>query len=268
MRPTDKIKNSFRKLKVPTSPRLDGKIHEEISRVTGQTNENKPVHPVLWRIIMKSKITKFGGVAMIIGLIVIGVTFMDKTSTPAYAIGQTIEAMRKITTVHCYINLFQGQRMEVWSRINPQTGENEYFHMSMPGMIMVSTPEETYRYNQAQNVVIHLKGDGHVVSDIRFGRFIEDMTEIAHSNNGKIEFEESFLEGKPVILVVMENDQAALESIVDPVTKLPISMTFKPKGELQSGQLGQSIEDFTFNEPLPEGIFDFVIPQGAKVIEQ
>jgi outer membrane lipoprotein-sorting protein len=69
MRPTDNIRNSFRKLKTQTSPGLDEKIHEEISRVTVQLNKNRPAKPVLWSIIMKSKISKLATAAVIIVLL-------------------------------------------------------------------------------------------------------------------------------------------------------------------------------------------------------
>lgn len=270
MRPSEEIKQLLKNAKIRINPEVKKAALTELINELESAKNIGPTEtrPVLWRIIMKSNITKFAATTVIIGLVVIGSTLIEKTATPAYAVEQTIKAMQNVTTVHCFINLFDGERMEVWSKINPETGENEYFHMSMPGMIMVSTPEETYRYNQIDNVVIHLKGDGHVVSDIRFGRFIEDMVELAESLNGIIEFEGTTVEGKPVILVTIETDNGLLESIVDPDTKLPISMNFKPKGDLQPGQLGQSMEDFSFNEPLPEGIFDFEIPEGAQVIEQ
>jgi outer membrane lipoprotein-sorting protein len=236
--------------------------------ITSSANKSKQSITTfpLWRIIMKNQITKLAAAAVIIAAVLL--TFFYTGTKEAYALDQTIEAMRKVTTVHCFINLFTGQRMEVWSKVNPETGENEYFNMSMPGLTIISTPDETYQYNEAQNVVTHLKGSGHVVSDINFGRFIEDMAKIAESINGKIEFKQIINKEKPAILLTIETDNAVLESIVDPYTKLPISMNFKPKGEPQPGQLGQSIEDFTFNAPLPEGIFNFKIPEGAKVIEQ
>ncbi|MEJ2649356.1 MAG: hypothetical protein P8016_13230 [Sedimentisphaerales bacterium] len=156
---------------------------------------------------MKGQIAKLAAAAVIIAGVLL--TFFYTGTKEAYALDQTIEAMRKVTTVHCFINLFTGQRMEVWSKVNPETGENEYFHMSMPGMTIISTPDETYQYNEAQNVVTHLKGSGHVVSDIHFGRFIEDMAKIAESINGRIEFKQiTTEEEKPVILLTIETDNA------------------------------------------------------------
>ncbi len=96
MRPTDNIKNSFRKLKIQTSPELDRKIHEEISRVTGQTNKNIPARPVLWRIIMKSKITKFAAAAVIIVACSTGIIFWNNTGS-GIALGDVLKRIEQVT---------------------------------------------------------------------------------------------------------------------------------------------------------------------------
>ena len=218
---------------------------------------------------MKSKITKFAAAAVIVIAVVLSVGLWDKSIPAAYAVDQTIEAMHKVTTVHCFINTFTGERMEMWSKVNPETGENEYFYINSPEAEITATPDETYMYQKSKNVVIHLKGGGHVKSDVRLGRFIEDMIDAAKSVNGKVQIKPQNMSGeKPVILLVIETNDMTLESRVDSETKLPISMTMKPKGQPQPGQIGQSIDDIIYNEPLPEGIFDFKIPEGAQVIEQ
>ena len=269
MRPADNMRKSFRKLHIPTSAGLDEKIRVEIARASVGKNENIPAKPVLWRIIMKSNITKLAAAAVIIVAVVLSISLWDKSLPTAYAIDQTIEAMRNVSTVHCFINTFTGERMELWSKVNPETGENEYFYMDGPDTIVISSPDETYMYKESQNVVIHLKGGGHVVSDIHLGRFIEDMVDAAKSINGKVQIKSLDIDGeKPAILLVIETDEMILESKVDSETKLPMSMIMKPKGDPKPGQIGQSIEDFSFNEPLPEGIFNFEIPEGAQVIEQ
>ncbi len=95
MRPTDNLQNSFRKLKVPTSPGLDEKIREEISRVTDQTKTSKPAQPVLWKKIMKNNITKFAAAAVII-LIVL---FFNK-STESKVWASINKAFEQVQFVH------------------------------------------------------------------------------------------------------------------------------------------------------------------------
>jgi outer membrane lipoprotein-sorting protein len=237
--------------------------------LAGKMGKKQPAEIKIWSNIMKSNITKFAAAAIIIIVVVLSIGLWDKSIPAAYAVEQTIEAMRNVTTVHCYITTFTGERMEMWSKINQETGENEYFYIDSPETEITATPDETYMYNKGKNVVIHLKGAGHVKSDVRLGRFIEDMVSMAQSVNGKIQINPRDVDGeKPVILLVIETDKMTIESVIDSETKLPISMVFKPKGEPQPGQIGKSINEMSYNEPLPEGIFDFEIPEGAQIIEQ
>lgn len=220
----------------------------------------------IWRIIMKSKITKIASVVMIIGLVVIGVTLINKTATPVYAFEQTIEAMRNITSVHFFINTINGDRIEMWLKVNPEIGDNEKFYIDGPEFKGAGTLNDSYIFMKKTNTVIHVTGPSHI---IQFGQFIEEMVETAKNDNGTIQIKSEKIEGiKSVILLIIETDDYKMESRINPVTKLPISIQLMPKKDLGPGNILQSMEDFSFNESLPEGIFDFEIPEGAQVIEQ
>ncbi|MHC4087405.1 MAG: hypothetical protein ACYSU5_19695, partial [Planctomycetota bacterium] len=90
---------------------------------------------------MNSKITKLATVAVVILAIVVGVTLIDKSATPTYAIEQTIEAMRSISSVRAYIS--DG---EVLFQINPETGQEECYRVDQEDVLTVATPEKTYYY--------------------------------------------------------------------------------------------------------------------------
>ena len=233
----------------------------------GSKKLGKTINISKWRTIMKSKITKLAVAAVVIFTALL--SFFNIGVKKTYAVGQTIEAMRKVNTVHCFMTTFTGERIETWIKVNPETGENEYYYMGRPEMKIIATPDETYMYNESQNVVVHLKGSGHFVSQVRFGRFVEDMVDSAKSVNGKVQIRSLDVEGeKPMIMLIIETDKMTLESRIDSETKLPVSMNMKLQGKPQPGQIGQSIDEMSYDEPLPDGIFDFEIPEGAKVIEQ
>ena len=233
----------------------------------GSKKLGKTVNLSKCRTIMKSKITKLALAAVVIFAALL--SFFNVGIKKTYAVDQTIEVMRKVNTVHCFINTFTGERIETWIKVNPETGENEYYYMDRPGIKIIASPDETYMYDESQNMVIHLKGSGQVVSQVRLGRFIEDMVDAAKSVNGKVQIRSLDVEGeKPMIMLIIETDKMTLESRIDSETKLPVSMNMKPKGEPRPGQIGQSIDEISYDVPLPDGIFDFEIPEGAKVIEQ
>ena len=54
----------------------------------------------IWSSIMNNKITKIAAAAVIIFAVLLTISVMDKSVAPAYALNQTMEAIRKIETVY------------------------------------------------------------------------------------------------------------------------------------------------------------------------
>ena len=77
MRPADNMRKSFKELHVPTSAKLDEQINAEISRALVKAKNNKSADPLpnIWRIIMKSRITKVAAAAVIIMAVLIGIDY-------------------------------------------------------------------------------------------------------------------------------------------------------------------------------------------------
>jgi len=72
------------------------KVIETLDRISNV----KTKLPSIWRIIMKSHIAKLAAAATIIAVVLLGIHFLDKSATPAYALEQTIEANQDIRFLH------------------------------------------------------------------------------------------------------------------------------------------------------------------------
>jgi len=229
---------------------------KEIDIFESQTIGGKALYPGessnIWRIIMNSKITKLATVAVVILAVVVGVTLIDRSATPTYAIEQTIEAMRSISSVRAY-----SSDLEVLFKINPDTGQEECYRVEEGNVLTVATGEKTYQYDKDKNVV--RISDEYVIGvEVRFSRFIEDMADWAQEHNRKMDHRFEFDQElqKEVIKVYIhpaqENSGGQDSTInVDPETKLPISF-----GPIR----------LEYNVPIPPGSFDFEIPEGAEVV--
>ena len=202
---------------------------------------------------MKSRASKITAAAAVIVLVLLGVTLIDRSATPAYAIEQTIEAMRSISSVRAYIS--DG---EVLFQINPETGQEECYRVDQEDVLTVATPEKTYHYDKDKNVV--RISDEYVTGvEVRFSRFIEDMADWAQEHNGTMDHQLEFDQDlqKEVIKVHVhipaQGSFGGQDSTinVDPKTKLPISF-----GSIR----------LEYNVPIPPGSFDFEIPEGAEVV--
>ncbi|MCP4609342.1 MAG: hypothetical protein GY845_11580 [Planctomycetes bacterium] len=249
------IEQSIKKLAVESGDRIHSRILEKLLRKLDKSKRQVTGKQAnIWRIIMNSKITKLATVAVVILAVVVGVTLIDRSATPSYAIEQTIEAMRSISSVRAY-----SRDLEVLFKINPETGKEECYRVEEGNVLTVATPEKTYHYDKDKNVV--RISDEYVIGvEVRFSRFIEDMADWAQEHNRKMDHRFEFDQElqKEVIKIHIHpaqgnsGEQDPMNTInVDPMTKLPISF-----GPIH----------LEYNVPIPQGSFDFEIPDGAEVV--
>lgn len=268
----EKLIKDLRVLDVDTTEDMDKRTLDDALKAQDQLKKTRPARtePHSWRTIMRNRRAQLATSVVIIVAAVLAMSLWDRSTPTAYAIKQTIEAMRKITTVHLLGTTFDGGKIDMWMTVDPETGEHDHFYADMPQMTIVASPNEAYMYYKQANKVTHLIGGHDIRSDVRFGRFIEDMFEVAKSLNAKVRIDSVYDpdSAKEVILLVIETDKTTMESRIDPETKLPMSLIMKVSGEPQPGQIGQSFDEIHYDLPLPEGIFEFEIPEEAEVTEK
>ncbi|MHC4728936.1 MAG: hypothetical protein ACYS17_17115, partial [Planctomycetota bacterium] len=80
---------------VKTTTELDKRIIDAslLAQEKLKQTQSASIRPNIWRIIMKSQITKFATAAVIIIAAVILLTVLDKSTTPTWALEQTIETL-------------------------------------------------------------------------------------------------------------------------------------------------------------------------------
>jgi len=251
------------------------KAHQsEIQIFETQTIGGKALHsaepPNIWRIIMNSKITKLATVAVVILAVVVGVTLIDRSATPAYAIEQTIQAMRSISSVRAYCTDWDGSKGEVWVQVDPETGQEEYHYADQGNLLIVATPQKTYYYYKDKNLV-RIRNEYVPAAEVRFSRLFEDLADWVQKLNGKIDFQTEFdqdLQNEVIrvhVYIPAQGDFGEKELIinVDPKTKLPINTEAIKSAP---GQGVKSVDRLEYNVPIPQGLFDFEIPEGAEVV--
>jgi hypothetical protein len=268
------IKEFFktRKSFAVTSSRTDEKILGDALAAFEKSKINTPaeIEPSVWRIIMKSKITKLAAAAMIVIAAVISMTFLNKSATPAYAIEQTIEAMRSIYSIHAFTADWDNSKGETWVQTNPQTGQEEYYYADQNNLLIVGTPQATYYYYKDKNLV-RIRNEYVPASEVRISRFFEDLVGWIQQYHGELGFYFQFDKDiqREIIMVhgsiPAQGDIGEKEFIfrVDPQTKLPISMESLKCGPSEGVK---SVDRIEYNAAIPQGLFEFKVPPGAKVV--
>ncbi|MBN2019362.1 MAG: hypothetical protein JW749_03980 [Sedimentisphaerales bacterium] len=261
------IKNfcQTKKSSARTTAKLDEKILDDaLTQLAGPGREQTS----LWRILMKNRTTQLAAAVVIITAVGLSVTLHNKFVSTAYAIEQTIDAMKNITIMHLLGRDTQDGNFDMWVQVNPETGlmTNFYLEQKDQGKIVVSTPKATYTYDRNASLVEVKDGPG-LESPFRIGRFIEDMNELANRIGGRVEHYEEYDSNlnKNVIVLEITSRSVDIRAVIDPVTKLPIRFDSAIGLNLGQSFSLKDVEIF-YEEQAPEGIFGFVIPDGAKVI--
>ncbi|MBL7214106.1 MAG: hypothetical protein ISS71_00345 [Phycisphaerae bacterium] len=260
----DNIEKKLEQLNIKSTPAMREKILSEASQVMEQTINASAPKPSVGRLIMKSNITKFAAAAAIIIGVFVGISMFN--GTPAYAIEQTVEAMRSVTSIHAFMTDWDDSQGEIWLQINPETGQEEKYFADMGNLLIVATPQATYYYHKDKNLV-RIKKEYEPASEISFSRIFEDLPVWVEKYSGKYECYQKFDEElkKEVIVIHVEVPVFEKEFYVriDPETKLPIKMEAT---KAKPGQGVKSVYNIQYNVSIPEGLFEFEIPAGAKVV--
>ena len=100
MKSADKIKQFFKNAELSIHSETDEQVFADVLRARQKIRENVPAVPEnIWRIIMKSPLTKVAVAATLIIACLIGVLMFSQTSGVAWAIEQSIEAVSKYKAV-------------------------------------------------------------------------------------------------------------------------------------------------------------------------
>ena len=205
---------------------------------------------------MKSPITKLAAAAVIIVAVALSITVVDKLATPAYAISQTVEALKNARFLHIIGRDDTGRiKDERWIEIgmdglqvryrqqNPSWVIDKY--PSAPGMVIEDGESTAVYRNDKKAVVIYDRKDMQFQWVAELGKALENLRQ-----EGKILEENGDYQGRLAHKVWWPYMSA--ECYVDPETKLPIA-------------IGDT--ELSYEEP-PAEIFEIFIPDGYVVFDK
>ena len=251
------------------------KIAEEKSEDFSRTLTPSRQH-ILWSDIMKSRITKLATAVVVILIVMFGVTLLDKSATPAWAIEQTIEALKRFNTIHITGVATGDNGSEVafnlWAKANEDQSASSDFRMELEdGKITLVKGDTTYtrHYDPNTNTLRIVRGDRASLnpwpgSDLleRLEKLTDDWTVLYGSDPAT---------GRDRVFVTCSHTQAPGPKSwwfeFDLETKLLVN--FKQwHNQYREGTPAFDAQSITYYEDLSDEIFEFEIPRDAKVIEE
>ena len=211
------------------------------------------------------------GTAVAAGLVLlalVGAIALHESATPVYAVEQTVAAIKRIPVVHILGQDWDDKRIEMWIKVNPDTGLIDSCHVRYvdDDRFMVSTPKNTYDYDGKVNTV-RIKDGPSVASILCLGDFFHDMEQLAKTLDGQITHCEvtDTATKRHMLELKLSAPQTEIICLIDPKSKLPISINVTRGGRFGSCDILKHATEIRYRDPPPEGLFDFTIPGGASV---
>jgi tetratricopeptide (TPR) repeat protein len=193
---------------------------------------------------LKSPITKLAA-AMIIIAAVLLITILDKSATPAYAIEQTIDALKNVRFIHLVRRNQSGEIAdERWIELDSEGEQIRYRQDSLPDFLAIEDGETVAMYRKDKNAVVlyDTKEQGFSIGPI--SKFLSSLAEQKLIIDENVKYR-----GRPAHRV--RSLMANQDVFVDPEAFLPIAWA------------GLEI---SYENP-PKGTFEIVIPDGYTMID-
>ncbi|MHC4119655.1 MAG: LolA family protein [Planctomycetota bacterium] len=236
---------------------------------------------------MNNRRAKFAAAASIVVVCLIGGVVFNRTSSVAWALEQSIEALNKYKAV--IVEGSESERTWVedgslelrpfksWAVANKdQTMVEKYRHEAAGIPFLTTNGEKTWRYDVRTNTV-RIENRPYVASECWFGgRFLEQLRAFRESvllTHWQETYGKDARTGKQRVslkiawLTERYNGPRSMVIEFDVESKLLVGFKQWENAEWE-GPATLVAEKITYYENLPDELFEFEIPEGATVIEQ
>ncbi|MBN1765965.1 MAG: hypothetical protein JW860_11950 [Sedimentisphaerales bacterium] len=263
---------------VKTTAELDERILKDAFVVFQKSKQtiSAELRPTLWRLIMKSRISKLATAALvIIGLSIVFTGLFTNGAKPAYAIEQTLEAIRQIKTVYMAGEFYKQGEFECWMQYDSNPDKPAYIWLGNlqidSPLCKICSPDGVFLLNRHTRRVFYASRDERDKNwYVNFGKFFEDIVKKAVQTDSIEIHPETTDMNKEVIVVTITSEKRQQQFRVDPETKLPLSFTTLRENdymEMARNTLAvKNLFEIRYNEEPPAGLFD--MPEDAVVVEE
>ena len=228
----------------------------------------------LWRTIMARRKTQIVAAALFILAIALAAVVLNNSATPAYAVDQTTQAIKKIKTVYMAGEFYRQGQFECWLKFdgNPDRPTHAWLGLTGHNLCKICSPDGVFGLNRRTNRVHFARRDERNKDwIIKFGRLFTDAVRKANTSDKiKIYRETDAKTGEETIVVHITTKQRAREFLIDRETKLPTRLTTvredAPMEMMRKTLAVKHLTEIRYNQEPPAGIFD--MPADAQVVEQ
>ncbi len=267
MKPADDITNAISQFEVRGAGRLDERVREHVYEAFGNSVDSVAAESRSrrWRFVVNSRTAQLAAAAMILIASLAGLHVWGLLGGEAYAVTDTVEAMRKVETMHGFCTDWEGHKFEMWIRPDPATGTNDFICLTEAerDYVVISTPHVSYYYYPGRNMVRIVRGQL-ITSDLDLAGMIESLTSEAVQKGDSVQISRKATDRYGDVISLHYTGVAhEYEAWVDPKTRLLLGLEFARAST--SGEVVKSIEEIRYNEPVPDRLLHFQCPDDAVI---
>ncbi len=266
MKPVDKITRAISQFDVQAPARLDERVRQHVHEAFADSSSAPAAQAkTRRRLLMSHRVAQLAAAAAIVVGTLLSLHVWNPLGADAYAVEQTVEALRKIETAHAFCTSWEGHKLELWIRPDPATGANDFICVTEGerDRVLISTPRVSYDYDSRRNVVRIIRGQM-ITSDLNPAKMIESLTQDAHSRGDSIKIERKVVDRFGDVITIHRSGTASeYEAWIDPETKLLLGLDYVRT--TQSGEMIKSMDEIRYNESVPDQWLHFQCPDNAVV---
>ena len=256
MKSVKDIKQSIRKLKVESSDEIHDRVLDKLLRVLDKSKRQTAVkQPNIWRIIIKSRITKLAAAAVITIAVIIGIKGFNGTTAWA----EVVKAFKAANNIHLVGKRSRSTTGEVeefqWWIKNGNKMRTEYKSSTLiddgTRRLLLLHQEKVARLSESESGVLH---EWPLLQALR-GEETEFPTEtklIGEIENGLMVYEvKEYIFSEELIIIT--------NAWVDPHSNLPMRVVGK-QIDRETGKTRVTFEATCDYQPIPPDMFSLVVP--------
>lgn len=278
MRPAENIEKLIKNIDIDTNAKTDNAVLGDVieafekskGKKTSATEQN------IWRIIMKSRITKITAAAVIVLAVVFSMTIFDKSMPSAYALEHTIQASHSVQYLHirAITPSHEDQPVEFWIEF-AQDGQPKNMRLNLPDWMAPSVgPREViWKGNKKQewlrekNILTTTEDEASAAQVLKMIENLDPKLAVTRlqekQEQGKVELEinEPADKTEPIIVTATstkEDDSSFQRTVlyIDQATRLvnTIELYKLRNGEYENMK---TLEFYDYNQPIDAKMFMF-----------
>jgi len=289
MNPQDNIEKLIKDLALPANSAADEHILND-ALAAYEKSETKPSAnpPEIWRMIMNKPITKIATVAAVLLIVASAFTILDHMAKPAYAIEQTIEAMKKFNGINLSGTMVMARKsleegfnseivdaifkdgqipFEIWAQVNDQgTRSGNIKIEGANGMIGVADENETQIYIPQNNTIYVQEGMHIMISPWPSYDFLTEKQK--ESEDWRVLYGKDGETGRDRIFVTCCSKKKSRSWWFEFDSETKLLVCFKQwANENHHGDPEYDIKKIIYYEELPDEMFELGAPENAEIFE-